>query len=112
VQRSPTRHDQDQDQRGRPRPGQRDHPGGQVSQPEQQCPNAVAWLLNARGLQAKAMDAYTANKMTSARTVTEASQRLIPDHGQMPRVIRTCHDLSMTVLSPLPGARVAAPGQL
>src|SRR5271166_2634313 len=35
----PAGHDRHQDQCGGPRPGQRDHPGGEVGQPEQQVPD-------------------------------------------------------------------------
>jgi hypothetical protein len=50
----PYSHDQDQDQRGGARPGQRDGPGGQVGQAEQQVPDdraGVAAAERPRGLQ-------------------------------------------------------------
>ena len=65
------------------------------------------------------MNAYTANKMTSASTVTEgqASAMIPTTTARMPRVIRdVLSDLNMTVpfgrfAAPAPGARCPA-GQL
>ena len=58
-------------------------------------------LLNARAAcRPAAMNAYTANKMTSARTVTEgqASAMIPTTTARMPRVIRdVLSDLNITV---------------
>ena len=67
-------------------------------------------LLNARAAcMPEAMNAYTANTMTRASTVTEgqASAMIPTATARMPRAIReVLSDLSMTVpFSPLPGRR-------
>ena len=78
-------------------------PAARSTSPSSRCPNTgpALRLLNARAAcRPAAMNAYTANKMTSASTVTEGqASAMIPTiTARMPRAIRdVLSDLNMTV---------------
>ncbi|MGA3151975.1 MAG: hypothetical protein ACLPN6_17700 [Streptosporangiaceae bacterium] len=98
----PQAHDQHQYQRGRPRPRQGGHAGGQAGRPEQQVPDdrpGRGAAERPRRLQAGGDERVTANRMTSAGTVTagQASAMIPTARARLPRTIRdVLSDLNMT----------------
>jgi hypothetical protein len=98
----PRRHDDDQHERGRRGPGQGEHPGRQVDQPEQQVTEDRAGGPAAEGpraLQPRVRERVDREQMTSARIVTpgQAMAKIPTMTARMPsRINEVDDDLNMT----------------